>query len=79
MRLYGAVTPTQPGARVDFQWLRHGHRPVIVSSTVARKGSLSSSRFTRIVSIRHAGLYRAYVRVSDGKLLSHYSRTIRIR
>jgi hypothetical protein len=80
MHLYGSVAPAQAGARVDFQWLRHGHRPAIISSSVLPSGSSRfSSRFSATVRIRHRGLYRAYVRVSSGDLISHYSHAIRIR
>jgi hypothetical protein len=78
MHMYGSVAPAQAGARVDFQWLRRGHMPAIVSSTVLRGGS-HSSRFSALVRLRHKGLYRAYVRVTSGELLSHYSRAVRIR
>lgn len=77
-RLFGTVTPAQPVALVDFQLLAPGHRVARVGSTVISGAAGSFSRFSRVVRIRRAGLYRAYVQVASGAQLSNHSRAILI-
>jgi hypothetical protein len=78
VRLYGTVAPAEVGALVGFQLLQPG-RSVNVGGTVVKAGTASVSRFSRIVRIRHRGLYRALVKVSDGAHVSNYSEPILIR
>jgi hypothetical protein len=78
-RLYGAVEPAEVGARVGFQLLRPGVRPLTVASTKIGHASASASQFSRVVRIRHAGLYRAIVWVDNGKQVPGHSRAILIR
>jgi hypothetical protein len=79
VRLYGAVTPGQVGALVGFQLLRPGRKPLTVASAIITdRANKAFSRFSRVVRIRHAGLYRAYVRVVSGAQVSNGSRAIRI-
>jgi hypothetical protein len=83
-RLYGTVTPGEPGSRVIFQLLAPALEPVGVSSTFITGGGRASSRFSRIVRIRRAGLYRAFVSVASGAQVSgaqvsNHSRAILIR
>lgn len=77
-RLFGTVTPAEPVALVDFQLLAPGHRVARVGSTVISGAAGSFSRFSRVVRIRRAGLYRAYVQVASGAQLSNHSRAILI-
>jgi hypothetical protein len=77
-RLYGTVTPGESGAQVGFQLLSPGHRPKTVSTTLITGGTPTVSRFSRIVRIRHAGLYRAVVWVVSGAQVSNRSRAILI-
>jgi hypothetical protein len=77
-RLYGTVTPAELGALVSFQLLRSGRRPVTVSSTVVTRRTATFSRFSRVVHIRRAGLYRALVTVASGAQVSNHSRAILI-
>jgi hypothetical protein len=78
VRLYGTVTPGQSGAAVEFQLLRRGRRPLGVGSTPAISGAATAS-FGRILRIHRAGLYRAYVHVSNGQQVSGASAPILIR
>jgi hypothetical protein len=78
VRLYGTVAPAEVGALVGFQLLRPG-RSVNVGGTVVKAGIATVSRFSRIVRLRHRGLYRALVEVSDGAHVSNYSEPILIR
>lgn len=88
VRLYGTVSPAEVGARVSFQLLkavRPGGRSekseettmkfVTQSSTVAKRATHTMSRFSSIVSLKHTGRYRAFVRVRTGALVSGASQT----
>jgi len=78
VRLYGTVTPGQPGAAVEIQLLRRGRRPLGVGSTPGLSGTRTSS-FGRVLRIHNTGLYRAYVHVSSGEQVSGSSAPILIR
>jgi hypothetical protein len=76
VRLNGTVSPSEVGAPIVFQWVRPGRGPVSVDGTVVRSGTASFSRFSAVVSIRHGGFYRALVKVTSGRQVSGYSRTV---
>jgi hypothetical protein len=80
-RLYGTVSPGQVGARVGFQLLVRGGRTVNQGGTAVKSGSATSSTFSRVVHIRHRGVYRALVQVpsTEGAHVSNYSAPILIR
>ncbi len=76
VRLYGTVTPAQPGAQVAFERRVRGHY-VTVSGTRVHAGSVS--RFGRTVRVRR-GAYRALVLVPTGRAqVSGRSRTVTVR
>jgi hypothetical protein len=88
VRLYGTVSPAQVGARVSFQ-LEKAVRPgrtekteettrrfVTQFGTVAKRATKTLSRFSTIVSIKHTGRYRVYVRVRTGANVSGSSKSI---
>ncbi|HEY2569861.1 MAG TPA: hypothetical protein VGI27_00225, partial [Solirubrobacteraceae bacterium] len=76
--LYGTVAPAEVGALVGFQLLQPG-KSVNEGGTVVKAGTATVSRFARTVRIRHAGVYRALVKVSDGAHVSNYSEPILLR
>jgi hypothetical protein len=79
VRLYGTVAPAEVGALVGFQLLRPG-RSVNEGGTAVTAGTASVSRFSAVVRLRHRGLYRALIKVSnDGAHVSNYSEPILIR
>jgi hypothetical protein len=78
VRLYGTVTPAEAGALVGFQLLRPG-RSLNEGGTGVKALSASVSRFSRVVHVRHPGLYRALVQVTDGSHVAAYSPPILIR
>lgn len=88
VRLYGFVTPATPGARVLLQ-LEKAARPsgksesstryVTEFTTTLKRGGKTFSRFSTIVGIRHAGRYRAMVKLAKGPLDSGTSKGIVIR
>jgi hypothetical protein len=88
VRLYGTVSPAQVGVRVSFQ-LEKAVRPgrtekteettrrfITQFSTVAKRATKTTSRFSSIVSIKHTGRYRVYVRVRTGANVSGNSKSI---
>jgi hypothetical protein len=79
MRLYGTVTPAEPGARVGFQLVRHRRRSVNKGGTGVKTATPAFSRFSRVVRVRHPGLYRALVVISDGAHIYGRSSPILIR
>jgi len=78
-RLYGTVTPAEVGAQVRFQLLRPGRKLLNVGATLVRHRSSTVSEFSRVLHIRRAGLYRAFVRIVSGAQESGQSRVILIR
>jgi hypothetical protein len=78
-RMYGTVAPAEVGARVGFQLLRPGLPSLNTGGTFVHSATLTVSRFSTVVRVRHRGLYQALVQVSDGSHVSAYSAPIRIR
>ncbi len=79
-RLYGTVTPAEVGALVGFQLLKPGHKSINHGGTVVKKAATATtSKFSHRVRIRHHGLYRALIKISDGAHVSSYSAPILIR
>jgi hypothetical protein len=90
VRLYGTITPAQTGARVLLQ-LDQAARPgnsekasertsrfTTQFSTIARHATKSLSRFSLIVTVTHAGEYRAYVQLHKGPLASGASQSVKL-
>jgi hypothetical protein len=77
-RLYGTVTPAEPGALVGFQLLVAGNRTVNTGGTVVRPGNATVSSFSRTVRLRHHGVYRVLVKINDGAHVSAYSAPVLI-
>ena len=59
--------------------LRPGHRSVNEGGTVVIAGTPAVARFSRVVHIRHHGLFRALVKTSDPSHVSGYSAPILVR
>ncbi len=88
VRMYGDVTPAKLGTPIIFQ-LQKAVRPsgksensaryVTAATTKLKRGGKTYSRFSAIVEIRHAGRYRAFVKLGKGPLLSGTSNSIVIR
>jgi hypothetical protein len=78
VRLYGTITPAVNGAKVSFQVLkavRPGKKEISERwtgqfSTVAKRSTGNRSRFSVVVTVRHAGAYRAYVKPLAGGAMS---------
>ncbi len=79
VRLYGTVTPAEAGAQVGFQLLVVGGRTANEGGTIVKAGSSTVSTFSRTVRLRHRGVYRALVKISDGAHVSAYSAPVLIR
>ena len=79
VRLFGTVTPAEPGALVGFQLVTVGGHTVNVGGTSVKTASGTTSRFSRTVRVRHRGLYRALVKINDGGHVSAYSAPVLVR
>ena len=80
VRLYGTVTPAEVGALVGFQLLKPGHASINQGGTVVKAATTTSSSFSGFMRLRHPGLYRALIKVTnDGAHVSNYSAPILIR
>jgi hypothetical protein len=79
VRLYGAIAPSVVGAHVAFQWIKASGAALNVAGTTTKPATADAARFGRTVRIRHRGLYRVFVAVTNGKLVSGHSRAIAIR
>ena len=77
-RLYGTMTPAEPGALVGFQLLVAGGRTINEGGTVVKPGSSTESSFSRTVRLHHGGVYRALVKINDGAHVSAYSAPVLI-
>ncbi len=77
-RLYGTVAPAETGAQVGFQLLVAGGRTVNEGGTIVKTGTPTVSSFSRTIHLRHHGVYRALVKISDGAHVSAYSAPILI-
>ncbi len=78
VRFYGTVAPAEVGAQVGFQLLQPG-KSVNEGGTVVKAGTSGVGRFSGRMRLRHRGLYRALVKVSDGAHVSNYSEPILVR
>lgn len=78
VRLYGTVAPAEVGALVGFQLLAPGNS-INEGGTSVKAGTPTVSRFSRVIRVRHPGVYRALIKVSDGAHVSAYSPPIFIR
>jgi hypothetical protein len=84
VRLFGTVSPAAVGAQVQFQ-VQKKVRPrpgeetetptryFTQFTTVAKKGNRTFSRFSMVVTVRHGGRYRAFVKLPPGPLASGWS------
>ncbi len=79
VRLSGTVAPAEAGAPAELQWVKPTGKYVTVGSTVVKRGTSRTSRFSAVVRVRHSGYYRALVRVSNGRQVSGFSRTVMLR
>jgi hypothetical protein len=87
VRLYGTVSPAEPGVRVAFQVLkavRPGRNEVETAfatqfGTTTKRATHALSRYSFIVTIRRSGTYRALVTLHKGALVSGTSSTIYLK
>jgi hypothetical protein len=77
-RIYGTVTPAIDGMEVGIMHVVGGHE-VLVAGTVLLHHNAASSRFSRVIRVRRHGLYRVFVKVTNGAQTSNYSQPLFIR
>jgi hypothetical protein len=75
-RLFGTITPGQPGALVLLQRLAAASKPAAIAGVLITSRGRSVSRFSRTVRIRRRGLYRANVQVVSGAQTTNHSRAV---
>ncbi len=78
VHLYGTVAPAEVGALVGFQLLQPG-KSVNEGGTVVKAATAGVSVFGRTVRVRHPGVYRALIKISDGAHVFNYSDPILVR
>lgn len=76
-RFYGTVSPAVDGMQVAIMRVVGG-RNVLVAGTSLRHGNAASSRFSRKLRVKR-GLYRVFVKVTNGAQVSNYSTPLFIR
>jgi hypothetical protein len=77
-RIYGTVTPAIDGMEVGIMHVVGGHE-VLVAGTVLHHNNATSSRFSHIIRVKRRGLYRVFVKVTNGAQTSNYSQPLFIR
>jgi hypothetical protein len=77
-RIYGTVTPAVEGMQVAIMRVIGG-RNVLVSGTIVRHMNATSSSFSRTIRVKRHGLYRIFVKVTNGAQTSNYSAPLFIR
>jgi hypothetical protein len=78
VRFFGTVAPAEVGAQVGFQLLQPG-KSINEGGTIVKPGTSGVGSFSGRMRLRHHGLYRALVKVSDGAHVSDYSEPILVR
>jgi hypothetical protein len=78
VRFFGTVAPAEVGAQVGFQLLQPG-KSINEGGTIVKPGTSGVGSFSGRMRLRHRGLYRALVKVSDGGHVSNYSQPILVR
>jgi hypothetical protein len=80
VRVYGTITPAEVGARVFIQLRKpvkgtggKAERTTRFSTeftTTSKRATRTISRFSAVLTVQHAGRYRAYVEIKKGPLVS---------
>ncbi|HWX44784.1 MAG TPA: hypothetical protein VNY52_05635 [Solirubrobacteraceae bacterium] len=77
-RIYGTVSPAVDGMEVGIMRITGG-RNVLVAGTTLHHNNATSSRFSRVIRVKHGAVYRVLVRVTNGAQTSNYSQPLFIR
>lgn len=78
VRFSGTVTPAENGALYAIQRRSNGRWRTLAGGALTAASVPGKSRYAKRVRIRRGGLYRVFVRVTEGGHLSSTSRTRRI-
>lgn len=78
VRIYGTVTPAEPGMQIGIMRLIRGHT-VLVGGTFLHPKNATSSSYRSMVRVVRGGVYIVLARVTDGSHTSAYSAPFRIR
>jgi hypothetical protein len=77
--VFGTVTPAMNGAVVSIEKINRKHHYVSVGTTNLRSATPTSSTFSKVVHVKHAGVYRVLVQSPGGPYASNYSAPIVVR
>ena len=72
------MTPAIDGMEVGIMHVVGGHE-VLVAGTVLHHNNSTSSRFSHVIRVKRHGLYRVFVKVTNGAQSSNYSQPLFIR
>jgi hypothetical protein len=78
-RVFGTVTPAMNGALVAIEKINRKHHYVSVGGTTLHPATTTTSSFSKVVHVRHAGVYRVLVQSPGGPYASNYSAPIVVR
>jgi hypothetical protein len=79
VRVFGTVTPAMNGALVAIEKINRKHHYVTVGGTTLRPATTTTSSFSKVVRVKHAGVYRVLVQSPGGPYASNYSAPIVVR
>ena len=81
VRVFGTVSPALNGAVVAIEKINRKHHYVSVGSTTLRVATPTSSTFSTVVHVKHAGVYRVLAQAPgpNGPYTSNYSSPIVVR
>jgi hypothetical protein len=79
VRVFGTVTPAMNGALLAIEKINRKHHYVTVGGTNLRPATPTTSSFSTVVHVKHAGVYRVLVQSPGGPYASNYSAPIVVR
>lgn len=79
LRAFGTVTPAMNGALVAIEKINRHNHYVTVGGTNLVAATPTTSRFSKVIHVRHAGVYRVLVQSASGAFVSNYSVPLAVR
>ena len=75
----GTVSPAMDGALVAIEKINRHNRYVTVGGTNLVARNATSSRFSKVIRVHRAGIYRVLVQTASGAYVSNYSVPLAVR
>lgn len=79
LRAFGTVTPAMTGAAVTIEKINRHNRYVTVGTTNLVPATPTTSRFSKVIHVRHVGVYRVLVQSISGAFASNFSIPLVVR